>query len=72
VILQGVGGASERCHQGRCAGPRGGSRLEVVAVYVSSDFVQDRRWEDGGELGASAGISYAGEISPRVDARNTA
>lgn len=48
-----------------CAVPRGGSRLEVVAVYVSSDFVQDRRREDGGELGASAGISYAGAISAR-------
>ena len=41
-------------------------------MYVSSDCVQGRSMKDGGELGASAGISYAGEISARVDARNTA
>ena len=41
-------------------------------MYVSSDYVQGRPIEDSGELGASAGISYAGEISAMVDARNTA
>ena len=34
-------------------------------MYVSSDCVQGRSMKDGGELGASAGISYAGEISAR-------